>query len=269
MKTRVISISSQKGGVGKTMTSVNLAAWLALLGRRVLLIDLDPQGSSSRCYDIHGKALDKGGLKDLFEAGSLNILRKQLPKKHIYTTPIKNLWVLPANVEQAQEEVMMIQQALKDPDILKNIVDLCIGAYDFILIDTPPSLATLPRMALSAADSVLIPLQSEHMALSTIPRLLELIHDVKSVNRWLSVEGILLTMFDSRVPYCQQLLEQSQKSFEEMLFSEVIPRDPRLSEATAAHRPVVLYDMNTPGSKAYRSIAERLIGRWSSASGAA
>lgn len=258
MKTRTIAIGSQKGGVGKTTTVVNLAAWLALLKQKVLIIDFDPQGSTTRCLGMQGKA-SQGGLKEVFETGALDLLRQADVSRFIYPTALDNLSLLPANIAQADTEIWLNQQAVEDPDVLKNVVDLALPDYQFILIDAPPSLSALPRMAYAAADSLLIPLQCEQMALNTMPRLIELIKTVQqTVNPYLQIEGILLTLFDPAVPYSQKLLEQARKHFKGLVFNELIPRDHRLSEATAAGRPVVLYDMHSPGSRAYRQLAEFL-----------
>ncbi|MBT9546039.1 MAG: ParA family protein [Candidatus Sericytochromatia bacterium] len=259
MKTRIIAISSQKGGVGKTTTVVNLAAWLALLDNRVLVVDFDPQGSTSRCMGLSPNKLTHGGLLEMFRCGALELLKQEQIEPYIYKTMIKNLHLLPSNITSTEDEIWLSQQAVEDPELLKNAVDLAIGQFDFILIDAPPSLSALPRMALAAADSILVPLQCEEMALGTMPRLLGLIRDLqKSSNRWLQIEGILMTMFDPSIGYSRRLLEQAKSHFQGLLFDAVIPRDPRLSEAIAAHRPVVLYDMNSPGSLAYRSLAQHL-----------
>jgi chromosome partitioning protein len=259
MYTRTLAIGSQKGGVGKTTTVVNLAAWLALLKQKVLIIDFDPQGSTTRCLGMSGQ-INHGGIKEVFEAGSLELVREDAVERFIYPTSLENLSLLPANIQDADTEMALNEQALKDPDLLKNVVDLVLPDYQFILIDAPPSLSALPRMAFGAADGLLIPLQCEQMALSTMPRLIELIKTVqKSINPYLQVEGILLTLYDAEAPSAQVLLEQARKHFGSLVFPEVIPRDPRLSGATAAGRPVVLYDMHSPGSVAYRQLAERLI----------
>lgn len=259
MYTRTLAIGSQKGGVGKTTTVVNLAAWLALLKQKVLIIDFDPQGSTTRCLGMAGE-INHGGIKELFDAGSLELVREDAIERFIYPTSLDNLSLLPANIQDADTEIAINEKALKDPDLLKNVVDLVLPDYQFILIDAPPSLSALPRMAFGAADGLLIPLQCEQMALSTMPRLIELIKTVqKSINPYLQVEGILLTLYDADSPSAHVLLEQARKHFGALVFPEVIPRDPRLSGATAAGRPVVLYDMHSPGSVAYRQLAERLI----------
>lgn len=259
MKTRTIAISSQKGGVGKTTTVVNLAAWLALLKQKVLVIDLDPQGSTTRCLGLHNKA-SHGGIKEVFETGALDLLREDKVQNYVYSTAIEGLHLLPSNIADAETEIWMNQRAVEDPDVLKNVVDLALADYQFILIDAPPSLSALPKMAFAAADSLLVPLQCEQMALSTMPRLIELIKNVQQgVNPYLQIEGILLTMYDADVTYAQTLLEQARKHFQGLVFNQMVPRDHRLSEATAAGRPVVLYDMHSPGSKAYRQLAEFLV----------
>ena len=187
-------------------------------------------------------------------------MREDAIERFIYPTSLENLSLLPANIQDADTEIALNEQALKDPDLLKNVVDLVLPDYQFILIDAPPSLSALPRMAFGAADGLLIPLQCEQMALSTMPRLIELIKTVqKGINPYLQVEGILLTLYDAEAPSAQVLLDQARKHFGALVFPEVIPRDPRLSGATAAGRPVVLYDMHSPGSVAYRQLAERLI----------
>lgn len=259
MKTRTIAIGSQKGGVGKTTTVVNLAAWLALLKQKVLVIDFDPQGSTTRCLGLHGKT-GHGGLHQVFETGALDLLRQDDIQSYIYPTALDGLSLLPSNIDHADTEIWLNQRAVDDPDVLKNVVDLALPDYNFILIDAPPSLAAMPKMAFAAADSLLVPLQCEQMALSTMPRLIELIKNVQqTVNPYLQIEGILLTMYDPEVTYAQTLLQQARKHFQGLVFNQMVPRDHRLSEATAAGRPVVLYDMHSPGSKAYRQIAEVLV----------
>lgn len=259
MKTRTIAISSQKGGVGKTTTVVNLAAWLALLKQKVLVIDLDPQGSTTRCLGLHAKT-EHGGLKEVFETGALDLLREDNLQDYIYSTTIQNLSLIPSNITDADSEIWLNQRAVDDPDVLKNLVDLALPDYDFILIDAPPSLSALPKMAFAASDSLLVPLQCEQMALSTMPRLIELIKNVQqTINPYLQIEGILLTMYDAEVSYAQALLDHARRHFQGLVFNQLIPRDPRLSQATAAGRPIVLYDMHSPGSKAYRQLAEVLV----------
>lgn len=269
MKTRIIAVGSQKGGVGKTTTVVNLAAWLALLENRVLVVDFDPQGSTSRCMGLPPQKLEHGGLLELFRCGALELLHRADISPYIYKTTLKNLYLLPSNIQSTADEIWLSQQASEDPDLLKNAVDLAIDQFDFILIDAPPSLAAMPRMALSAADSILVPLQCEEMALGTMPRLLGLVRELqKSSNRWLQIEGILMTMYDPAISYSRRLLEQARSHFKGVLFETVIPRDPRLSEAIAAHRPVVLYDMNSPGSLAYRTLAQYLQKKYHAAASA-
>ena len=260
-KTRSIAVGSQKGGVGKTTTVVNLAAWLALLKQKVLIIDLDPQGSTTRCLGV--QVQNTQGLKELFDHGALELLKQSNVKDFIHNTALENLYILPSNISQSNTEIWLNQQAVKDPDLLKNVVDLALTDYQFILIDAPPSLGALSKMACAAADSLLIPLQCEQMALSTMPRLIELIKQVQqTVNPYLQIEGILLTMYDSQVPYSQKLLELARQSFRGLVFDQLIPRDPRLSEATAIGRPVVLYDMHSEGSGAYRQLAENLVSKY-------
>lgn len=262
-KTRTIAVGSQKGGVGKTTTVVNLAAWLALLKQKVLIVDLDPQGSTTRCLGVQTR--QARGLKEVFEHGALELLKQDNVADFIVPTALENLFILPSNIVQSNTEIWLNQQAVKDPDLLKNVVDLALTDYQFILIDAPPSLGALSRMACAAADSLLIPLQCEQMALSTMPRLIELIKQVQqSVNPYLQIEGILLTMYDEQVPYSQKLLQLARQSFRGLVFEQLIPRDPRLSEATAVGRPVVLYDMHSDGSKAYRQLAEQLLRKYRS-----
>ncbi|MGV3522976.1 MAG: ParA family protein [Candidatus Sericytochromatia bacterium] len=262
MKTRTIAIGSQKGGVGKTTTVVNLAAWLALLKQKVLIIDLDPQGSTTRCLGQAGQA-SHAGLKELFEKGALELLREDQIACYITPTVIEGLSLLPSHVTSSDTEIWMNQRAVDDPDVLKNAVDLALADYQFILIDVPPSLSGLPKMGFAAADSLLIPLQCEQMALSTMPRLIEMIKNVQqSVNPYLQLEGILLTMYDPEITYAQALMQQARQHFQGLVFEQTIPRDHRLSEATAAARPVVLYDMHAPGSRAYRELAELLVQKY-------
>jgi chromosome partitioning protein len=263
MGTRVIAVASQKGGVGKTTSVVNLAAWLALLEARVLVIDLDPQGSSSRCVGLSGAALTRGGTFELFAQGSLAILEQGLLPAYVYPTQIKNLSFLPASVTDTEAEIRFGQMAAEDPELLAHVLNPAINRYDFILIDCPANLSALPRMAFAAADSLLVPLQCEQMALSTLPRVFELVRTIQQgINRWLKLEGLLITMFDPQVSYAPKLVHEVRRKFKSLLLPILIPRDSRLSEATAAGRPVVLYDMHSPGSQAYRRLAEALIRKY-------
>lgn len=253
--TRIITIASQKGGVGKTTSIVNLASWLSLLGSKVLVVDLDPQASATQNLGVKLSHLRNGGMKEAF-------LEQRPLDSVIYKTAIKNLFVAPNNIQDTLSEQRLVQIATEEPYFLRDSIDLLEQSYDYILLDSPPSIVSLPIMALSAADSVIVPLQCEYMALSAMPRLLKLIIEVREkTNQWLQVEGILMTMYDTRMKYARQIVQESRERFKSLMFRSIIPRSTRLSESSAVNRPVPLYDIRSIGSKAYMNLAKEILTR--------
>ena len=251
----IIAVTSQKGGVGKTTTIVNLSSWLALLGKKVLVIDTDPQGSASGSLGVPRQKISKG-LKE--------VIIEQYPfDAVIHKTFIKGLEVVPCNIWDSSTENKLLQKISEDEYILRDSIDLMEKSYDYIMIDSPSSIAVLPVLAMTAADSVIVPLQCEFLALSTLQRLLNTIIEVrKSSNKWLLLDGILITMYDPNTNYSKQILSEATSKFGSFLFKTIIPRTPRLSEASSLNRPVVLYDIKSSGAEAYLNFAREIMEKY-------
>lgn len=250
---RIIAIANQKGGVGKTTTSINLGAGLAMAGKNVLIIDIDPQGNTTS-----GLGINKADVKHCIYDVLINDVP---PADVIRSTAIKGLYVMPATIQLAGAEIELVQVISREMR-LKRALQQVRDHYDYLLIDCPPSLGVLTVNSLTAADSVLIPIQCEYYALEGLGQLLNTIRIVqKHLNRQLEIEGVLLTMFDSRTNLSIQVMEEVKKYFQHKVYNVVIPRNVRVSEAPSHGKPIVTYDPRSKGAECYMQLAKEVIGR--------
>ncbi len=256
---KIISLVNQKGGVGKTTTSINLAASLGLLGKRVLLVDLDPQGNTTT-----GVGIEKGDLKGSIYEALTNQIK---PIQSIMKTKFKNLHIIPSTITLAGIDIEFIEKTKVDPTFskgsqLKRVLYEIRDNYDYILIDCPPSLGILTINALTASDSVLIPVQCEYFALEGIMQLLNTITQArKSLNPTLEIEGVVLTMLDSRTNLGLEVVENVRGFFRERVYDTIIPRLIRLTEAPSHGKPIANYDPTSRGTEAYINLAKEVISR--------
>jgi chromosome partitioning protein len=248
---RIIAIASQKGGVGKTTTAINLGASIAQQGRRVLLLDIDPQGNATSGLGINGN----DQRSTIYEA----LIGQSDVRQSVMPTALANLDLVPAGQRLSGAEVELVGVMAREGR-LKACVAPLREEYDFILIDGPPSLGLLTVNALTAADSVLIPLQCEYLALEGLTQLIAAIRLVQDhLNPGLRIEGVLLTMFDARLNLSQQVADEARKFFAERVYKTVIPRNVRLSEAPSFGKPIVLYDPHSTGAESYRELAKEVL----------
>ncbi len=248
---KITSIISCKGGVGKTTTAVNLAACIGTLKKKVLLIDFDPQGNASS-----GVGIDKEQIEETI----YDVLINDTPLSDvIIETKTKNLWVCPANIDLAGAEVELV--SIEDRNyLMKNAIDSVKADFDYVIIDCPPSLGLLTMNAFTAADSLLIPIQCEYYALEGLSMMVETFNNMRqSLNPDLVFEGILLTMFDSRTILSNQVMEEVQKVFPDNVFKSVIPRNVRLSEAPGYGEPIITYDKFSKGARSYLKLAKEVL----------
>ncbi len=252
MMGRIIAITNQKGGVGKTTTTVNLGASLAQQGNKVLLIDIDPQGNTTS-----GVGINKGDVHSCI----YNVLVDEVEAHEvILPTTVDNLFIIPATIQLAGAEIELvstISREIKLQKALESIQD----QYDFIVIDCPPSLGLLTINALTAANSVLIPVQCEYYALEGLSQLLNTIRIVqKQLNKNLMIEGVLLTMFDARTNLGIQVIEEVKMYFQEKVYKSIIPRNVRLGEAPSYGKPITIYDSKSKGAEVYMELAKEVMG---------
>ena len=253
---RIIAIANQKGGVGKTTTSVNLAASLAVAERRTLLVDCDPQGNATSGLGIQRDQIEK----DLYQL----LINETQPAETLTNTALKYLQIIPATRELIGAEIELQVLQGREKTLLHSLSGL-VSQYDYIIMDCPPSLGLLTVNALTAAKTVIIPLQCEYYAMEGLSQLLRTIQLVKrTLNPGLGVEGILLTMFDSRNNLCHQVASEVRTHFKGRVFKTVVPRNVRLSESPSHGKPALLYDVNSTGARAYLELAKEVIRRESS-----
>lgn len=250
---KIIALANQKGGVGKTTTSINLAAALAIEGKRVLLIDADPQANASSGLGVDIRSLDA----TIYEC----LINQIDPRTAIVSTSISGLDLIPSHIDLVGAEIEMLNIDNRET-LLRNILNRVRADYDYVLIDCSPSLGTITVNALTAADSVIIPVQCEFFALEGIAKLLNTIKIIKSnLNPALKIEGFLMTMYDNRLRLSNQVYEEVKRHFGDLVFNTVIARNVRLSEAPSHGQSVIEYDSHSRGAENYRSLAKELIKR--------
>jgi chromosome partitioning protein len=249
---KAIAIFNQKGGVGKTTTNINLATCLAMKGKKVLIIDIDPQGNTTSGLGISKKHLE-------YTLYSILVEEDPNPERAIIGTGIPNLWIVPASVELAGAEIELIELEGREHR-LKRILDFVIDDYDYIFIDCPPSLGLLTINSLTAVGSVLIPIQCEFYALEGVSQLMSTIELVRhNLNPGLEVQGVILSMFDGRTNLSIQVVEEVKKYFGDKVYATVIPRNIKLAEAPGFGLPITHYDPQSKGAEAYMEFAEEFL----------
>lgn len=248
-------VANQKGGVAKTTTSVNLASYLGSMGKRVLLIDLDPQGNATSGIGVDKENLEKG----IYDAIVGNATLSEVIKE----SPSQNVWVAPANISLVGAEIELVGAERRESKLLDAInKNESINQYDFVIMDTPPSLGLLTVNAFTAADSVLIPMQCEYYALEGLAQLYKTIQFVRQKsNPSLAIEGLVFSMVDPRANLTVQVMNEVKKILKDKVYETVIPRNVRLAEAPSFGKPILMYDKNSRGAEAYEKLAEEFLKR--------
>ncbi|MEK4487875.1 AAA family ATPase [Psychrobacillus sp. FSL H8-0484] len=248
---RIIAIANQKGGVGKTTTSVNLSACLAYLGKKVLLVDIDPQGNASS-----GVGVNKGDVNQCI----YDVLIDDVSViETIQETKVENLYIVPATISLAGAEIELVSTISREVRLKKALQEVQ-SQYDYIIIDCPPSLGLLTINSLTASDAIIIPVQCEFYALEGLSQLLSTVRLVqKHLNKNLEIDGVLLTMFDARTNLGIQVIDEVKKYFQDKVYKTIIPRNVRLSEAPSHGEPIIIYDPKSRGAEVYLELAREVI----------
>ncbi len=248
---KIIALANQKGGVGKTTTAVNLSACLAHLGKKTLLVDNDPQGNASS-----GLGVDKWHVKkSIYDV----LINDENIKNIIMPTMMDNLYLCPSNIQLAGAEIELVNQIMRESRLKSALTEIR-DDYDYIIVDCPPSLGLLTLNSLTAADTILVPIQCEYYALEGLAQLMNTVKLVqKHLNPSLEVEGVVLTMFDSRTNLSLQVVEDVRKYFNDKVYGTLIPRNVRLSEAPSYGLPIILYDNTSKGAESYLNLAKEII----------
>ena len=248
---KIIAVTNQKGGVGKTTSTVNLGASLALLGQKVLLVDIDPQGNATS-----GVGINKGDMDQCV----YNILVDDIDAREVCVpTDVENLSIIPATIQLAGAEIELVSAMSREVQLKKSLEDLK-SDYDYILIDCPPSLGLLTINALTASDSVIIPVQCEYYALEGLSQLLNTIRLIqRHLNKQLMIEGVLLTMLDARTNLGLQVVEEVKMYFQDKVYKSIVPRNVRLGEAPSHGKPITVYDPKSKGAEVYLELAKEVM----------